>query len=171
MPYPDESRVVFLIAGEGPLRGELQERIDRENLPVRLLGNRSDVEDLLRVTRALLVPSRWEGQPLNVQEALRAGTPIIATSVGGIPAMVGEAGLLVPYGDVGAMCDAVGQVLADDELARSLAEAARPAGRRAARGGAGAGGGAGGLRCLELDDMNGLRCSRGRLTGMEQRAV
>jgi glycosyltransferase involved in cell wall biosynthesis len=117
-------RLVFLIAGEGPLRGTLQERIDRENLPVRLLGNRSDVEDLLRVTRALLVPSRWEGQPLNVQEALRAGTPIIATSVGGIPAMMGEAGLLVPYGDVGAMCDAVGQVLADDELARILAEAA-----------------------------------------------
>jgi glycosyltransferase involved in cell wall biosynthesis len=117
-------RLVFLVAGEGPLREALQGRIDRENLPVRLLGNRNDVEDLLRVSRALVVPSRWEGQPLNVQEALRAGTPIIATSVGGIPAMVGEAGLLVPYGDVGAMCDAVGQVLADDELARILAEAA-----------------------------------------------
>ncbi|MFC7643053.1 glycosyltransferase family 4 protein [Streptosporangium lutulentum] len=92
---------------------------------MRLLGNRGDVEDLLRVTRALLVPSRWEGQPLNVQEALRAGTPVIATEVGGIPAMVGDAGLLVPYGDVGAMRDAIGRVLADDDLVRALARGRR----------------------------------------------
>ncbi|SNT59309.1 Glycosyltransferase involved in cell wall bisynthesis [Streptosporangium subroseum] len=122
-------RLVFLVAGEGPLREALQGRIDGENLPVRLLGNRDDVEDLLRVSRALVVPSRWEGQPLNVQEALRAGTPIIATAVGGIPGMVGDAGLLVPYGDVGAMCDAIGRVLADDDLTRSLAEAAARRGR------------------------------------------
>ena len=120
---------VFLVAGEGPLRAELQGRIDRENLPVRLLGDRTDVGDLLRVARALLVPSRWEGQPLTVQEALRAGTAVIAASVGGIPAMVGEAGLLVPYGDVAAMCDAVARVLADDGLAEELAGAAARRGR------------------------------------------
>ncbi|MER5644257.1 glycosyltransferase family 4 protein [Streptosporangium sp. NPDC002524] len=120
---------VFLVAGEGPLRGELRERIDREDLPVRLLGNRSDVGDLLAVARALVVPSRWEGQPLTVQEALRAGTAVVATAVGGIPAMVGEAGLLVPYGDIGAMRDAVARVLADDGLAGELAEAAARRGR------------------------------------------
>ncbi|MFJ2032486.1 glycosyltransferase family 4 protein [Streptosporangium sp. NPDC087985] len=123
-PAEPAVRAVFLVAGDGPLREELQGRIDRENLPVRLLGNREDVVDLLGVARALLVPSRWEGQPLNVQEALRAGTPVIATAVGGIPSMVGEAGLLVPYGDVAAMREAVGRVLADDDLARALAEAA-----------------------------------------------
>ncbi|MET8049321.1 glycosyltransferase family 4 protein [Streptosporangium sp. NPDC005286] len=120
---------VFLVAGEGPLRAELQERIDRENLPVRLLGARTDVGDLLGVARALLVPSRWEGQPLTVQEALRAGTAVIATAVGGIPAMVGEAGLLVPYGDVAAMRDAVARMLADDGLAEELAAAAARRGR------------------------------------------
>lgn len=122
-------RAVFLIAGDGPLRGELQRRVDRENLPVRLLGNRDDVADLLGVARALLVPSRWEGQPLNVQEALRAGTPVIATAVGGIPPMVGEAGLLVPYGDVAAMRAAVERVLADDALAGALGEASARRGR------------------------------------------
>lgn len=122
-------RAVFLIAGDGPLRGELQRRVDRENLPVRLLGNRDDVADLLGVARALLVPSRWEGQPLNVQEALRAGTPVIATAVGGIPPMVGEAGLLVPYGDVAAMRAAVERVLADDGLAGALGEASARRGR------------------------------------------
>ncbi|MEU8384914.1 glycosyltransferase [Streptosporangium sp. NPDC048865] len=115
---------VFLVAGDGPLREGLQGRIDRENLPVRLLGARSDVADLLGVARALVVPSRWEGQPLTVQEALRAGTAVVATAVGGIPAMVGEAGLLVPYGDVAAMRDAVARVLADEGLAGELAGAA-----------------------------------------------
>ncbi|MEV8637830.1 glycosyltransferase family 4 protein [Streptosporangium sp. NPDC051023] len=120
---------VFLIAGEGPLRGPLRERVDRENLPVRLLGNRDDIGDLLGIARALVVPSRWEGQPLVVQEALRAGTPVIATAVGGIPPMVGDAGLLVPYGDVAAMRDAVGRVLVDDHLAAALGEAAIRRGR------------------------------------------
>lgn len=123
-PAGSAPRAVFLVAGEGPLRAELQGRVDRENLPVGLLGNRSDVGDLLGVAKALLVPSRWEGQPLTVQEALRAGTPVIATAVGGIPPMVGEGGLLVPYGDVAALREAVERVLADDELVRTLAGAA-----------------------------------------------
>ena len=129
VPREPAPGVVFLVAGEGPLRGELQRRIDRENLPVRLLGNRTDVGDLLGVARALVVPSRWEGQPLTVQEALRAGTAVVATAVGGVPAMVGEAGLLVPYGDVAAMRDAVARVLADDDLAGELAGAAARRGR------------------------------------------
>lgn len=129
-PTGPASRAMFLVAGEGPLLHELQSRIDREDLPVRLLGARGDVVDLLGIARALLVPSRWEGQPLVVQEALRAGTPVIATAVGGVPSMVGEGGLLVRYGDVTATRDAVGRVLADDELAGVLAAAA--AGRGAA---------------------------------------
>ncbi|GGL43747.1 glycosyltransferase family 4 protein [Planomonospora parontospora] len=122
-------QALFLVAGDGPLREGLQRRIDREGLPVRLLGNRDDVADLLGVARALVVPSRWEGQPLSVQEALRAGTPVIATAVGGIPGMVGEGGLLVPYGDAAALADAVARVLGDDGLARRLAEEAVRRGR------------------------------------------
>ncbi|MFB9892692.1 glycosyltransferase family 4 protein [Planobispora takensis] len=123
------SEALFLVAGEGPLRDELQRRIDARGLPVRLLGNRDDVGDLLGAARALVVPSRWEGQPLSVQEALRAGTPVIATAVGGIPPMVGRAGTLVPYGDAPAMSEAVRRVLADDGFARRLAEEAVRRGR------------------------------------------
>ncbi|WP_424531574.1 glycosyltransferase family 4 protein [Sphaerisporangium viridialbum] len=115
---------LFAVAGEGPLRGALQARIDAEGLPVRLLGDRADVADLLQAAGALVVPSRWEGQPLNVQEALRAGVPIIATAVGGIPGMVGDAALLVPPGDAAALRREIARLLADPGLAERLSAAA-----------------------------------------------
>ncbi|MFC4592386.1 glycosyltransferase family 4 protein [Sphaerisporangium corydalis] len=124
-PYDDwETVPLFVVAGEGPLRGELQRRIDGEGLPVRLLGNRDDMADLLQVVHALVVPSRWEGQPLSVHEALRAGRPVVATAVGGIPAMVGDAALLVPPGDAAALRAEITRVLLDPALAARLSAAA-----------------------------------------------
>ncbi|MFG1700143.1 glycosyltransferase family 4 protein [Nonomuraea sp. NPDC049309] len=122
---PWEGEPLFVVAGEGPLRGELQRRIDAEDLPVRLLGNRDDVPDLMRAATALVMPSRWEGQPLTLREALMTGTPAIASEVGGIPEILGEAGILVPYGDVAGFRAAVRRLLASPEEARTLAEAAR----------------------------------------------
>lgn len=123
---PYRADPLFLVAGDGPLRGGLQARIDAAGLPVRLLGARDDIADLLPAAHALVVPSRWEGQPLAVQEALRAGRPVIATAVGGIPALVGDAGLLVPPGDAAALREAIDRLLGDEALAAALA-------RRAAR--------------------------------------
>ncbi|GAA5067986.1 glycosyltransferase involved in cell wall biosynthesis [Thermocatellispora tengchongensis] len=124
------SGALFAIAGDGPLREPLRRRIEADKLPVALLGDRGDVPDLLAAADAVVVASRWEGQPLSVQEALRAGRPIVATDVGGLPAMVADgAGLLVPYGDAAALRDAVDRVLADPALARALSEAAARRGR------------------------------------------
>ncbi|MEV4476028.1 glycosyltransferase family 4 protein [Nonomuraea sp. NPDC049504] len=122
---PWEGDPLFVVAGEGPLRGELQRRIDAEDLPVRLLGNRDDVADLMRAATALVMPSRWEGQPLTLREALMTGTPAVASEVGGIPEILGDAGILVPYGDVAGFRAAVRRLLAAPEDARALAEAAR----------------------------------------------
>jgi glycosyltransferase involved in cell wall biosynthesis len=72
------------------------------------------------------VPSRWEGQPLIVQEALRAGRPLVASRVGGIPDLTGEdAALLVPPDDPGQLASAVLALLDDHALARALGAAAR----------------------------------------------
>jgi len=71
------------------------------------------------------LPSRWEGQPLILQEALRAGAAIVATRVGGIPDLVGDdAAVLVQPGDAAALADAVRAVLADPSLAARLRTAA-----------------------------------------------
>lgn len=116
--------VLVAIAGDGPLEPELRERIVTEGLPVRLLGRRSDVPALLAASDLAVVPSVWEGQPLIVQEILRAGRPLVATRVGGVPAMVGDAALLVPSGDAAALEEAVSRVLGDPALAVRLGAAA-----------------------------------------------
>jgi glycosyltransferase involved in cell wall biosynthesis len=112
------------IAGEGPLEAPLRARIEDENLPVRLLGRRSDVPELLAAADVAVVSSVWEGQPLVVQEVLRAGRPLVATRVGGIPGMVGEAAVLVPSGDAAALEAAVLRVLDEPDFAERLASAA-----------------------------------------------
>ncbi|WP_433224842.1 glycosyltransferase [Microtetraspora malaysiensis] len=125
---PFEARPFFVVAGDGPLREEMRERIDAERLPVLLYGW-ADPADLLQVADVMLVPSRWEGQPLTVQEALRAGTPIVATRVGGIPDLVGDAAVLVPAGDAAAMRAEVDRLLGDPRLLAALAERSARRGR------------------------------------------
>ncbi|TMR12988.1 glycosyltransferase family 4 protein, partial [Nonomuraea turkmeniaca] len=122
-------RPLFLVAGEGPLRAELETRIRREELPVRLLGNRDDIPDLLGAATAVFTAARWEGQPLSIREALMAGKPVIATAVGGIPEIVGDAGILVPYGDVQGLRGAVRRLLEGPGAAETLAAAAERRGR------------------------------------------
>jgi glycosyltransferase involved in cell wall biosynthesis len=118
------------IAGDGPLDDPLRARIEAEDLPVRLLGRRSDVPELLAAADVAVVSSVWEGQPLIVQEILRAGRPLVATRVGGIPGMVDEAAVLVPPADPAALEAAVLRVLDDPEFAERLASAASAQARR-----------------------------------------
>jgi glycosyltransferase involved in cell wall biosynthesis len=118
------------IAGDGPLAAALRRRIRAERLPVVLLGRRDDVADLLAAADVVVQPSRWEARSLAVQEALRAGRPLVATRTGGLPALVGDAADLVPVGDAGALADAVTRLLTDPAHARALAAA----GPRRARG-------------------------------------
>ncbi|MDT0392733.1 MULTISPECIES: glycosyltransferase family 4 protein [Streptomyces] len=106
---------LVVIAGEGPLRGELQERIEGEGLPVRLIGRRDDVSDLLAAADLALLPSRWEARSVLAQEALHARVPLVATDVGGIPELVGDAAELVPAGDAPALAASVVRLLGDPE--------------------------------------------------------
>ncbi|GAA1363602.1 glycosyltransferase family 4 protein [Streptomyces beijiangensis] len=116
---------LLVIAGEGRERGAMQRRIEAEALPVRLIGSRDDIAELLAAADVAVLPSRWEARSLLAQEALRLGVPLVATAVGGVPELVGDAAELVPYGDAGALAERVASLLADPERRRRLAAAGR----------------------------------------------
>ncbi|MDY0810545.1 glycosyltransferase family 4 protein [Kitasatospora purpeofusca] len=116
---------LLLLAGDGPEAAGLRERVAAEKLPVRLLGYRTDVSDLLSAADVLVLSSRWEARSLVVQEAMRAGVPVVATAVGGIPELVGDAAVLVPPGDPAALGRAVRELLADPERRARLVAAGR----------------------------------------------
>ncbi|MFJ6216086.1 glycosyltransferase family 4 protein [Streptomyces sp. NPDC092296] len=120
-----DPRPLVVIAGEGPEGGALRDRVAAERLPVLLLGHRTDVPELLAAADLVVISSRWEARPLVAQEALRAGVPLVATAVGGVPELVGDAAVLVPYGDAAALGRAVAGLLADAPCRARLAEQGR----------------------------------------------
>ncbi|MGV9767615.1 glycosyltransferase family 4 protein [Micromonospora tulbaghiae] len=109
---------LVVIAGSGPAYLPLAARISAARAPVTLLGHRGDVADLLGAADLAVVTSDWEARQLFAQEALRAGVPLVATAVGGLPDLVGDAAVLVPPGDVDAV-DAAVRDLLDDPVRRA----------------------------------------------------
>ncbi|GAA0288589.1 glycosyltransferase [Kineococcus aurantiacus] len=107
------SGVRVAVAGDGPLLDDLAARVRAEDLPVELLGRREDVADLLAAADVAVSTSVWEGQPVFVQEALRAGVPLVATDAGGTREVTGDAALLVPVGDAGAVAQALARLAGD----------------------------------------------------------
>jgi glycosyltransferase involved in cell wall biosynthesis len=116
---------VLVIVGEGPLEADLKSQAAALHLDARFAGQRGDVPALLAAAAVFVLPSVWEGQPLILQEALRAGVPVVATRVGGTPELTGEdAALLVPPGDPDRLAAAVRAVLTDPLLAARMRQAA-----------------------------------------------
>ncbi len=123
------SDVEFQITGEGPLREALAQQIAALGLTdrIHLLGNRSDVPELLRQFAVFVSSSRWEGMPYALLEALAARCPVVATRVLGSEELIqdGSTGLLVPPNNPIALSDAILRLLNDRALAQRLAEAGR----------------------------------------------
>lgn len=115
------SPAVVLVAGTGPEEAALRRRVLERNAPVRFLGHRTDVADLLAACDVAVVTSDWEARQLFAQETLRAGRPLVATAVGGVPGLVGDGARLVPADNPKAVADAVSALLADADAARNLA--------------------------------------------------
>ena len=121
-----EPMPLVVIAGNGPLAGDLRARAAALGAAAVFLGQREDVPARLAGAAVFALPSYWEGQPLVLQEALRAGAAIVATRAGGVPGLTGEdAAVLVPPGDAQALAAAVRAVLTDQALALRLRAAAR----------------------------------------------
>ena len=116
----------WALAGDGPGREQAAERIAAEQLPVTLLGRRSDAPALMEVADIVVQTSLWEGQPLTIQEALRSGTAIVATDVGGT-AVTARGGAVLVAPQAQAIAEALGTLLSDPEARSRAAERAHEA--------------------------------------------
>lgn len=105
----------------------LQDRVAREELPVVFLGHCSDVSAYLAHADISLCASLAEASPLSVWEAAAAGKPVVSTDVGDVARELthGEAALIVPVGDTGAMATALDRLVVDQALRERLGSEAR----------------------------------------------
>lgn len=127
--FADEAPVRFVMIGSGPLAGELRRGIKRKRLGqrVHLVGTVSDVRDYLACCDALVLPSKVDGRPNAVMEALAMGVPVIASRVGGLPELVrhGETGFLCEPGDAAAFAGCIREMLQDADRHARMRKAAR----------------------------------------------
>ncbi|MGH9750997.1 MAG: glycosyltransferase [Candidatus Polarisedimenticolia bacterium] len=120
-----------VLAGDGPIRAELEQETRRLGIAGRVvfLGFRSDVPAVLRALDLFVLPSRWEGMPLALLEAMALGLPVVAARAVGTGEVVrdGENGLLVEPGDVAGLAAAIVALRRNPERAARLGEAGRRA--------------------------------------------
>jgi glycosyltransferase involved in cell wall biosynthesis len=114
----------FVVVGDGPLRAALEERAASLGLAgaVTFTGFRADAPQLIADLDVLAVPSRSDGSPLVVCEAMAAGVPVVASRVGGLPDLVvhGVSGLLVRPEDPDDLARTLVHLLRDPAAARAL---------------------------------------------------
>jgi glycosyltransferase involved in cell wall biosynthesis len=114
----------LLVVGDGPARETLKSQCERLGLSrwVVFAGTRRDIPCVLHALDAFVLPSLYEGFGIAILEAMAAGKPVVATTVGGIPEFVvpGETGLLVEPGNAAALAQAIDSLLRDPERAKHM---------------------------------------------------
>lgn len=119
----------LVIVGQGPEHAALQRKAAELQLldAVHFVGHRDDVPAVLAALDVLAVPSRSDGSPLVIQEALQAGVAVVGSRVGGVPDRLGngEAGILVPPESPEHLATAISSLLLDGQARAALGERAR----------------------------------------------
>jgi len=116
----------LLVVGDGPMRHRLQQEAIRQGLAdrVHFAELRADVPEILAASSLLVLPSRWEGMPNVVLEAMASGLPVLATQVEGVMELLGPAADLqtIAYGDTSALAAKLALLLHNPILARQLGQ-------------------------------------------------
>jgi glycosyltransferase involved in cell wall biosynthesis len=115
----------LLLAGDGTERQALERQAVRLGVDVRFLGACRAIGPLLARADVVVHPSHTEGMSNAVMEAMAAGRPVVATSVGGTPELLRDRGMLVPPREPAAFAAAVERLLADPAYAATLGQRAR----------------------------------------------
>ena len=124
-----EQKPRLLLVGEGPLQQQLERIVEALDIQdsVQFLGLRRDVVELLQQAWGFVLPSRWEGMPNALLEAMSCGLPCVATRVSGSEDIIvdGVNGLLVQPEQPEELAQALRRIIEDSQLAQRLAEEAR----------------------------------------------
>jgi glycosyltransferase involved in cell wall biosynthesis len=121
--------VRFALVGDGPLRSEIMDQASALGISdkVVITGIRADVPRILAASDVFVLSSLWEGMPLSLLEAMAAGSPAVATDVGGVAEVLdhGALGTMVPPGDPAALAVAIAGCLDHPESAGERAREAQ----------------------------------------------
>lgn len=118
--------IEFFIAGDGELLEKCQKRITSEDLPVKVLGWQSNIEQVLSASDVVVLTSDNEGTPLSLIQAGMAGLPVVTTRVGSVPEVVLEeiTGIITSL-DVQEIADALEKLSKSDELRAQMGASAQ----------------------------------------------
>lgn len=119
----------LVLIGDGPLRTEMENLARSLGIAssVEFAGERRDVDRILAASHAFVLSTNWEGLPISILEALRAGLPVAASNVGGVNEMVreGHNGFLVQPGNTAALAAALDRLLAGSAMRARMGRASR----------------------------------------------
>ena len=118
--------VKFFYIGDGPLRKQVEYLLG-ENKSIKILGWRSDIGGLLSEMDIFFLPSRWEGLPLSVLEAMACGLPVIASAVDGTKEVIIDSatGYLVDPDDLRAYINRLSELIRDEKKRKIMGERGR----------------------------------------------
>ena len=120
-------RLVFV--GDGPTRASVESEARSSGLKSRVdfLGDRADVPTLLANSQVFALGTNWEGLPISILEAMRAGLPVVASDVGGVREQVvdGETGFVVTKGDAALMGERLSRLVTQPQLRAQMGSAGR----------------------------------------------
>lgn len=116
----------FFIAGDGEQRDNLQALIEKLGVAsqVHLLGNRTDIPELLALADVFVLSSRYEGLPMTLLEALASETPVLSSNISGVADVIvhEQTGILVPPENVPALAEGIMHLLSEEPLRMQLAQ-------------------------------------------------
>lgn len=122
----ENNNLYYMLAGVGPLQEKLQQKILEKGLERRifLLGNRTDVNELLKATDIFVHSSKREGLSVALMEALASGLPVVCSRIRGNNDLIddGQGGILCDVNDEGAYVQALTKLSENSELRRKMAE-------------------------------------------------
>ena len=118
-----------MIVGTGPLENQLRSYCETLNISgsVEFTGYKENSFEALREMDVFVLPSRTEGCPIAILEAMAMGLPVVATNVGGNPELVvhNHTGILIPHGDEQKLSDAICELINNRERAREMGQNGR----------------------------------------------